>query len=127
MAEDLVQYQKSDWSTLEESESTLSEDQVLSDGEDSGIVSITCVDSNCVSENEQGKLHQWRDRSVGLSGGRFNSLECLQFTPGQNPERLGMVFGESLLDNAVPKPPDVDFGSRSTIFCLNIVTFDSCP
>ncbi|RDW39003.1 alcohol acetyltransferase [Yarrowia lipolytica] len=38
-----------------------------------------------------------------------------KFTPGQDPERLGMVVGESLFDNPVPKPADVEFGSGPTI------------
>ncbi|KAG5362810.1 hypothetical protein CJU89_1947 [Yarrowia sp. B02] len=37
------------------------------------------------------------------------------FTPGQDPQRLGMVVGESLFDNPVPKPEDVAFGSGGAV------------
>ncbi|KAG5359686.1 hypothetical protein CJU90_5522 [Yarrowia sp. C11] len=38
-----------------------------------------------------------------------------KFTPGQDPERLGMVVGESLFENPVPKPADVEFGSGGVV------------
>lgn len=55
-------------------------------------------------------LHDKYPDAVQQQVGGSIPWNARNFTPGLDPERLGMVVGESLFDNPVPKPTDVEFG-----------------
>lgn len=60
-------------------------------------------------------LHDKYPDAVKQQVGGSIPWNARKFTPGLDPERLGMVVGESLFDNPVPKPTDVEFGQGGEV------------
>lgn len=60
-------------------------------------------------------LHDKYPDAVQQKVGGSIPWNARKYTPGLDPERLGMVVGESLFDNPVPKPADVAFGSGGEV------------
>lgn len=58
-------------------------------------------------------LHDKYPDSVKQDVGGSVPWNARNFTPDRDPSRLGMIVGESLFDNPVPKPEDVEFGGKS--------------